>query len=266
MIDGAVVPCVARIFGHPLAELPSDLFVPPEALAVFLDAFEGPLDLLLYLIRKHNVDVLDIPMAELTRQYLAYVDKIRAHQLELAAEYLVMAAWLIDIKSRLLLPRREEIIEAEIDPRAELARRLLAYEKIKHAARQLMCLSWRGRDFVVIKLASATCPAVPVPSLRPDDLAQAWRLLCERTQAVPRHCVSREHLSVRERMGQVLRWLPAHDFIELHRLFAHGGGAAEVIVTFLAVLELAKEGHVTITQQAADTLVYVRLTMQPIDD
>ncbi|HCA28011.1 MAG TPA: segregation/condensation protein A, partial [Betaproteobacteria bacterium] len=249
MVDVAAVPCVARILGRPLAELPPDLFIPPEALEVFLDAFEGPLDLLLYLIRKHNVDVLDIPMSELTRQYLAYVDMMHVHQLELAAEYLVMAAWLIDIKSRLLLPRREETIEAEADPRAELARRLLEYEKIKHAARQLAHLPWRGRDFAVVQAAMAARPAPPLPAVRPEDLAQVWQSLCKQAQAPQRHRVSRERLSVREQMSRVLRWLPAQGFIEFHRLFERGGGAAAAVVTFLAVLELTKEGRVTIVQQ-----------------
>jgi len=266
MADVAAAPRIARVLGHPLAELPPDLFIPPEALEVFLDAFEGPLDLLLYLIRKHNVDVLDIPMSELTRQYLAYVDMMHVHQLELAAEYLVMAAWLIDIKSRLLLPRREECIEVEVDPRAELARRLLEYERIKHVARQLASFPWRGRDFAVVQVAVAARPAAPLPAVRPDDLARVWQSLCKQPQAAQHHHVSRERLSVREQMSQVLRWLPTHGFIEFHRLFERGGGAAAAIVTFLAVLELAKEGRVTITQQEAYTLVYVQRNRPVTDD
>ena len=184
---------VARIRGEPLTELPADLYIPPEALSVFLETFEGPLDLLLYLIRKHSLDILDIPMAELTRQYMEYVEMMRTHQLELAAEYLLMAALLIEIKSRMLLPRppREDVAEPE-DPRSELVRRLLEYERMKQAAHKLDALPQEGREVIAISVWIEREAATRLPDVRPQDLAEAWRALLYRARLTAHHRVTRE--------------------------------------------------------------------------
>src|SRR5215467_3068401 len=190
---------VARIHGEPLLELPQDLYIPPEALEVFLDAFEGPLDLLLYLIRKQNINVLDIPMAELTRQYLGYVEMMRAHQLELAAEYLLMAAVLIEIKSRMLLPRPVSADDPETDPRAELVRRLLEYERMKLAAQRLNAMPQAGRDFALVQAWIDDEAPVRLPQVDPDDLRHAWLSILARAAVNRHHKVTREQLSVRDR-------------------------------------------------------------------
>src|SRR5438045_2124712 len=172
---GALLPMMARLYGEPVIELPHDLYIPPDALEVILEAFEGPLDLLLYLIRKENLDILDIPMAPLTRQYLEYVDLMRSKNLELAAEYLVMAAMLIEIKSRLLLPRPPAAEALEEDPRAELVRRLLEYEQMKKAAQALDKLPQVGRDVIAISVWIEKQLSERVPAVHAQDLAEAWR-------------------------------------------------------------------------------------------
>jgi segregation and condensation protein A len=251
---------LARLYGEPLVEIPADLFIPPDALRVILEAFEGPLDLLLYLIRRHNLDVLDIPMAQLTAQYMAYVEMMRAQQLELAAEYLLMAALLIEIKSRMLLPRPPKVEAAELDPRAELVRRLLEYEQMKQAARKLDELPQAGRDYSLVTVWIEESSAERLPEVDPDDLRNAWLGLVARAKAARHHRVTREQLSVRERMSSVLRRLHGSGFMEFSQLFNPLRGLADLVVTFLALLELARETLVQITQQGSFAPIYVRLS------
>ena len=255
---------LARLYGEPMFAMPKDLYIPPDALKVFLEAFEGPLDLLLYLIRKQNFNILDIPMAAVTRQYLAYVDEIRATNLELAAEYLLMAAMLIEIKSRMLLPPRKsaEGPEAE-DPRAELVRRLLEYERIKLAAHRLNTLPQRGRDFAVaqVHVEQSTEPRLPEVTL--VDLQEAWQGIVKRAKLVQHHVISREELSVREHMSIVLRKLQGRKFLEFEELFDASRGMPVLVVTFIALLELAKECLLEITQAESFAPIYVRLAYTP---
>jgi len=251
---------VARIRGEPLAELPSDLYIPPEALSVFLEAFEGPLDLLLYLIRRHSLDILDIPMAELTRQYMEYVEMMRTRQLELAAEYLLMAAVLIEIKSRMLLPRPKREDEAEpADPRAELVRRLLEYERMKKAALQLGELPVAGRDFSVVEVAIEQALAGRAPEVAVADLSEAWRSILARAKMTRHHKITREQLSVRAHMSRILRALAGGAHVEFSLLFEPELGVPVLVVSFLALLELARESLIDITQQGAFDPIYVRL-------
>jgi len=255
---------VARLYGEPLFTLPNDLYIPPDALEVFLEAFEGPLDLLLYLIRKQNFNILDIPMAAVTRQYLSYVDEVRARNLELAAEYLLMAAMLIEIKSRMLLPPRKapEGEEAE-DPRAELVRRLLEYEQMKLASARLNELPQHGRDFLKaqVYIEQSLQPRFPDVSL--DELQEAWRDILKRARLVQHHKISREELSVREHMSIILRQLQGRRFVEFEALFDPARGVPVLVVTFIALLELAKETLIEITQAEAYAPIYVRLAYTP---
>jgi segregation and condensation protein A len=256
--DGPPAEPVALLYGQPVIEIPADLFIPPDALRVILDAFEGPLDLLLYLIRKHNLDVLDIPMAPLTAQYMAYVEMMRAHQLELAAEYLLMAALLIEIKSRMLLPRPREEAEEAGDPRAELVRRLLEYEQMKEAAKKLDELPQLGRDFLLVSVWIERVVTERLPDVDPEDLRAAWLGLIARARAAQHHKVTREQLSVRERMSTILRRLQGGGFLEFSQLFNPLRGIADLVVTFLALLELARETLIQITQQGSFAPIYVR--------
>jgi segregation and condensation protein A len=255
---------VARLYGEPLFKLPQDLYIPPDALEVFLEAFEGPLDLLLYLIRKQNFNILDIPMAALTRQYLSYVDEIRQRNLELAAEYLLMAAMLIEIKSRMLLPPKKsaEGVEAE-DPRAELARRLLEYEQIKLAAAKLNNLPTLGRDFLRAQVTVEQSLKPRLPDVLPADLAEAWRDIIRRAKLVQHHKISREELSVREHMSIVLKRLASAKFLLFEDLFDVKKGLPGVVVTFVAMLELARESLLEVTQAEAFAPIYVRLAYTP---
>ncbi|MGA0570090.1 segregation and condensation protein A [Variovorax sp. VNK109] len=255
---------VARLYGEPLFTLPQDLYIPPDALEVFLEAFEGPLDLLLYLIRKQNFNILDIPMAGLTRQYLTYVDEIRTSNLELAAEYLLMAAMLIEIKSRMLLPPKKtaEGEEAE-DPRAELVRRLLEYEQMKLAAARLNALPQFGRDFLKAQVYIEQSLQPRFPEVHLVDLREAWADILKRARLVQHHKISREELSVREHMSIVLRTLQGRKFVEFENLFDPARGTAVMVVTFIAVLELAKETLIEITQAEAFAPIYVRLAYSP---
>jgi len=199
---------LARIHGEPLLEMPHDLFIPPDALELVLEAFQGPLDLLLYLIRKHNLDVLDIPMAQLTQQYMSYIEIMQRNRLELAAEYLLMAAVLIEIKSRMLLPRPPKAIEENPeDPRAELMRRLLEYEQMKLAAQKLNELPQAGRDFELVQVLIDSTVVQRLPSVDVEDLRQAWLALLARAKVNTHHKVRRDELSVREQMTRVLREL-----------------------------------------------------------
>jgi segregation and condensation protein A len=251
---------VARIRGEPLLEMPQDLYIPPEALEVFLDTFEGPLDLLLYLIRRQNINVLEIPMAELTRQYLGYVEMMRRTQLELAAEYLLMAAVLIEIKSRLLLPRPpvRGADEAE-DPRAELVRRLLEYERMKHAARQIDLLPLAGRDYSTVRVWFETVAAARLPDVAPADLRAAWAALIARARSNRHHLVTREQLSVRAQMSRLLKLLEPARYVEFTQLFDEHRDVPHLVVTFLAVLELAREKLLDIAQAEPYAPIYVQL-------
>ena len=252
------VSSVAKIHGEPLTEIPSDLYIHPDALEVFLDTFQGPLDLLLYLIRKHNLDVLDIPMAELTRQYMAYIEMMRANKLELAAEYLLMAAVLIEIKSRMLLPKPVSRDEEESDPRAELVRRLLEYEQMKIAAQRLNELPQAERDFSLTNVWIDQIVVERLPEVSTDDLRNAWLILMARSQANRRHNITREELSVREHMSHILRRLQGRKFVEFNDLFNPAAGVAELVVTFLALLELVRESQVEVSQPRAFGMIYVR--------
>ena len=254
----------ALLYGEPLLDLPQDLYIPPEALEVFLEAFQGPLDLLLYLIRRQNFNILDIPLAEVTRQYLGYVEQIRRSNLELAADYLVMAAMLIEIKSRLLLPARPSEPGAEPeDPRAELVRRLLEYERIKLGALQLDELPLRGRDFLVAQVHIEQAVAERFPDVSADELRAAWADIVRRARLTQHHRISREQLSVREHMTLVLRRLQGRRFVEFHELFEIERGVPVLVVTFVALLELARERLLEITQAEAFAPIYVRLSWQP---
>jgi segregation and condensation protein A len=255
---------LARLYGEPMFAMPRDLYIPPDALQVFLDAFEGPLDLLLYLIRKQNFNILDIPMAAVTRQYLSYVDEIRATNLELAAEYLLMAAMLIEIKSRMLLPPKKaaEGEEAE-DPRAELVRRLLQYEQMKQAAQRINELPQHGRDFLIAQVHVEQSLVQRFPDVNALELQSAWRDILKRANLVQHHRISREQLSVREHMGIVLRKLQGKRFLEFGELFDPSRGQQVLVVTFIAMLELAKETLIELTQAEAFAPIYVRLAYTP---
>jgi segregation and condensation protein A len=255
---------LARLYGEPLFALPADLYIPPDALEIFLETFEGPLDLLLYLIRRQNFNILDIPMADVTRQYLAYVDQIRNHNLELAAEYLLMAAMLIEIKSRMLLPpkRSEEGKEAE-DPRAELVRRLLEYERIKQAAAGLERMPQLGRDFLRAQVHIEQSLQPRWPEVTAIDLHQAWLDILKRARLNQHHTIRREELSVREHMSMVLRRLQGRRFVVWEDLFATGAGTQVLVVTFIAMLELARERLIELTQAEAFAPIYVRLAYEP---
>jgi segregation and condensation protein A len=249
---------IAKLYGQPVIEIPADLFIPPDALRVILEAFEGPLDLLLYLIRKHNLDVLDIPMAQLTAQYMEYVEIMRTHQLELAAEYLLMAALLIEIKSRMLLPRPPVESAEETDPRAELVRRLLEYEQMKKAGRKLDELPQLGRDYSVVCVWVEKEALQRLPDVDPEDLRTAWLGMIARAKAARHHKVTREQLSVRERMSAILRRLQGHGFLEFTQLFNPLRGVADLVVTFLAILELARESLIQVTQHGSFAPIYLR--------
>ena len=255
---------VARLYGEPLFAMPQDLYIPPDALEVFLEAFEGPLDLLLYLIRKQNFNILDIPMLSVTRQYLVYVEQIRKRNLELAAEYLLMAAMLIEIKSRMLLPPKKVAggEEAE-DPRAELVRRLIEYEQMKLAAARLNAIPQFGRDFLKAEVFIEQAMQPRFPDVHVTDLADAWREILKRARLVQHHKISREELSVREHMSMVLKRLQGRKFVGFEDLFDPASGAPVLVVTFIAMLELAKETLIEITQAEAFAPIYVRLAYTP---
>ena len=255
---------LARLYGEPLFSLPTDLYIPPDALEVFLETFQGPLDLLLYLIRKQNFNVLDIPMAEVTKQYLSYVDQIRVHNLELAAEYLLMAAMLIEIKARMLLPvKKADTGEEAEDPRAELVRRLLEYEQMKLAAQKLDALPQLGRDFQRAQAFADLRVERALPEVSVEDLRLAWADILKRAKLNAHHHITREQLSVRDHMSHILRRLSDVRFIEFGQLFMErieaGAPIAVVVVHFLAMLELSRELLLEITQAEPYAPIYVRL-------
>jgi segregation and condensation protein A len=255
---------VARLYGEPLFALPQDLYIPPDALEVFLEAFEGPLDLLLYLIRRQNFNILDIPLADVTRQYLAYVEQIRERNLELAGEYLLMAAMLIEIKSRMLLPPKKSADGGEPeDPRAELVRRLVEYEQIKLAAARLDQLPLLGRDFLRAQVAIEQSLVPRWPEVHADDLRAAWAEILQRAKLTQHHTITREQLSVREHMSIVLRKLQGRRFVEFQDLFDPSRGAPVLVVTFIAMLELSRESLIELTQAEAFAPIYVRLAYTP---
>ena len=261
VVDGVGL---AKLYGEPLFKLPNDLYIPPDALEVFLEAFEGPLDLLLYLIRKQNFNILDIPMASVTLQYLEYVDQIRVHNLELAAEYLLMAAMLIEIKSRMLLPVKKADTGEEVnDPRAELVRRLLEYEQMKLAAQQIDSLPQLGRDYVRAQIYIEQSIVPRWPEVHAIDLQSAWADVLKRAKLTAHHTISREELSVREHMTGILRRLQSARFVEFSDLFEPARGVPVLVVNFIALLELAKETLIEITQAEAFAPIYVRLSYSP---
>ncbi|HYD62239.1 MAG TPA: ScpA family protein [Noviherbaspirillum sp.] len=261
VVDGMAF---AKLYGEPLFKLPTDLYIPPDALEVFLEAFQGPLDLLLYLIRKQNFNILDIPMADVTRQYLEYVDQIRKRNLELAAEYLLMAAMLIEIKSRMLLPvKKADTGEEAEDPRAELVRRLLEYEQIKLAAQQLDTLPQLGRDYVRAQIFIEQSMTPRWPDVNISELQAVWADIIKRAKLTQHHTITREELSVREHMTGILRRLQSAKFVEFSDLFDPSRGVPVVVVNFIALLELAKETLIEITQAEAFAPIYVRLAYSP---
>ncbi|MDO4997514.1 MAG: ScpA family protein [Neisseria sp.] len=248
---------IAWIFGQAVTDLPQDLFIPPDALKVVLSSFQGPLDLLLYLIRKQNIDVLDIPMVKITEQYLSYIEQMQAHQFDLAAEYLLMAAVLIEIKSRLLLPQvQHDENEEEIDPRAELVKRLLAYEQMKLAAQGLDALPRAGRDFAWAYLPLEIAAETKLPEVQIADLTQAWLAILSRAKHNKSHQVIQERISVRAQMTAILRRLQQGKCV-FSALFNPEMGVSYVVINFIALLELAKEGLVRIVQNEAFTEIEI---------
>lgn len=248
----------ARLYGEPLFEKPEDLYIPPNALKLLLESFEGPLDLLLFLIRKQKFDIMDIPMALLTEQYMAYVEGLKDSDFELAADYLVMAASLLKIKSQLLLPVTHVDTGEEVeDPQAELARRLLEYEKMKLAAMDLDEMPRCGRDFFRAFVLIEQEQIKLLPQVNPEDLAAAWAGVIARAKLNVSHKVTRQELSVREFMSSILKELAVRPFMEFHELFVPEAGLQTAIVNYLAILELAKEGLIRITQAAPFAPLYV---------
>jgi segregation and condensation protein A len=250
---------LAVVRGEPVLEIPQDLYIPPDALEVILDAFEGPLDLLLYLIRRQNLDILDIPIAEITRQYVDYIEMMREMKLELAAEYLVMAAILAEIKSRLLLPRPPAEEGLEADPRAELVRRLQEYERFKRAAEDIDAMPRLDRDLSVASAFVADRNVVRLPPpVELRELLLALKDVLKRAELMGHHQIQREALSVRHRMGEVLRRLGDGAFHRFESLFEASEGRLGIVVTFLALLELAKEHLVEIVQEVALAPIYLK--------
>ena len=249
---------LALVGGEPITKLPEDLYIPPDALEVFLEAFEGPLDLLLYLIKRQNLDILNIPVAEITHQYMEYVELMKDLHLELAADYLVMAAMLAEIKSRVLLPRPEQEQE-EDDPRAELIRRLQEYERFKMAAEDLDALPRLHRD---VFQGSAKTPDLkivkPLPEVALKELLLAFKDVIKRAENFTHHNIELEPLSVRERMGQVLEKLRKDEFTAFSALFTYQEGRRGVVVTFLAILELMKESLIEIVQTAPYEPIHIK--------
>jgi segregation and condensation protein A len=249
----------AVVNGEPFSQLPRDLYIPPQALEVFLEAFEGPLDLLLYLIRRHNLDILDIPLAEITRQYMQYIELMQELQLELAGEYLVMAATLAEIKSRMLLPRPPSGPDEGEDPRAELVRRLQEYERFKRAAQELDGLTRLERDVwpTVVELKERRVVRA-LPQITLQEMLVAFKEVVARAEMFAHHHIARERLSVGERMSDILAMLGSAGFVEFTRLFRPEEGRMGVTVTFVAILELMREGLIDIVQAEPYAPLHVR--------
>ncbi|QQX78699.1 segregation/condensation protein A [Shewanella sp. KX20019] len=251
---------LAVVRGEPVKVMPKDLFIPPEALEVFLESFEGPLDLLLYLIRKQKLDVVDLPIFAVTQQYLEYVRLLQGAKVELAADYLVMAATLAEIKSRLLLPKPEIELEDEEDPRAQLIRQLKAYEVIKEAQEKLDVLPRMGRDLFQAKAVPAANikPELLPPEVSLTEVARAFSSVLKRIEATESHHVVREVLSTRERMTQILAKLNAQTYLPFEALFDFEEGRSGVVVSFLALMELVKELLVELVQAEPFSTIHVR--------
>ena len=249
----------ALVQGLPVTEVPHDLYIPPDALEVILEAFEGPLDLLLYLIRRQNLDILDIPITEITRQYIEYIEMLEDMQFELAAEYLVMAAILAEIKSRMLLPRPALDDDEEGDPRAELVRRLQEYERFKQAAEDLDELPRVGRDFALAEafVEDKTVIRVP-PKVELGEILAALKDVMGRAELFSRHQIEVEPLSVRERMSRILTALRGNPYMEFHHLFDPQEGRMGVVVSFLALMELTREQLVDLVQNEPFGQIYVK--------
>ena len=249
----------AVVQGETLTEMPADLYIPPHALEIFLDAFEGPLDLLLYLIRKQNIDILDIPIAPVCEQYMAYIDLMKEAKLELAAEYLVMAAVLAEIKSRMLLPRPQTEEEEEEDPRAQLVRRLQEYERYRKAAQDINDMPRIGRELQLAVVEYMGTPVErPQPNVTLDQLLNAFKKVIERADLFQHHHIQREPLSVRERMTIIMDRINTESFVNFETLFELKEGRMGVVVTFLAILELLKESLVTVVQQEPFAPIHVK--------
>lgn len=254
----------AIVQGQPYTQLPKDLYIPPDALEVFLEAFEGPLDLLLYLIRRQNLDILDIPIAEITKQYMGYIAMLDELQFELAAEYLVMAAILAEIKSRMLLPRPQGDDEDEDDPRAELVRRLQEYERFKQAAENLDDLPREGRDFVIAEAFMTDRKVVQVPpDIEIGDMLDALKDVLSRAELFGHHQVQMEPLSVRERMTSIIDRLRKNPYLEFQMFFTPEEGRMGVVVTFLALMELTRERIVDLIQNEPMGQIYVKSPESP---
>ena len=249
----------AKLYGEDIAQLPLDLYIPPEALEVYLESFEGPLDLLLYLIRKDNIDVLDIPMANLTSQYINYVEQMKTINIELAADYLLMSAMLIEIKSRLLLPKPENL-EEEDDPRADLVRKLIEYEQMKSAAEELNEMPQVGRDTLVANAFFETKVSKLPPEVNVDDLYTAWVNVIKRAKQFEQHKIAKSELSVREHMTSILRSLKENSLLEFSHFFnEEKDPIPKLVVCFLAILELSKERLIKINQQEPCSPLYIQL-------
>lgn len=249
----------AYIHGKAVAELPKDLYIPPDALEVFLDAFEGPLDLLLYLIKKQNLDILDIPIARITEQYMEYIHLMQEMRFELAAEYLVMAAILAEIKSRMLLPRIATAEEDESDPRVDLIRRLQEYERYKKAASDIDELPRMERDFALAMVSVEEMPKLRIPpQVDLKEILLAFRDVLNRADLTGHHHIQREALSVRERMSKIMSTLGRDNYKAFHELFAPEEGRAAVVVTFLALMELVKEQLVDLLQNNPLDTIYIK--------
>lgn len=258
-------PPLAMIKGEAYTDLPQDLYIPPDALRVFLDSFQGPLDLLLYLIKRQNLDILDIPVAKITKQYVSYVEMMSEMNFELAAEYLVMAAMLAEIKSRMLLPRAPGADEEEVqDPRAELVRRLQEYERFKQAAQDLNDLKWVDRDVFTISTASDHIEAPSKPAeVELKDLLVALVKVFERAKLTTHHHIAKEVLSLRERMSDILQTVRSDAFTDFGHLFDIEEGRAGVVVTFIAILELLRQNMVEMVQAQAFGVIHVKAVGHP---
>lgn len=249
-----------KIYGEVIDQLPQELYIPPDALEIYLDSFEGPLDLLLYLIRKNNIDILDIPMANLTTQYINFVEQMKIINLELAADYLLMSAMLIEIKSRMLLPKPSLDEDDESDPRAELVRKLVEYELMKSAVEELNNIEQVGRDVMVSNAYFEKESQASFPEVSVDDLFEAWQNVLKRAKQFERHRIVRSELSVREHMSIILRKLTEHDLLEFSTFFdAEKGHISKLVVCFLAMLELTKEKLIKLNQQAPCSPIYLQL-------
>ncbi len=248
-----------KIYGESISALPQDLYIPPDALEIYLDSFEGPLDLLLYLIRKNNIDILDIPMFSLTTQYMVYVEKMKAIKLELAADYLLMSATLIEIKSRMLLPIPQSEDDEELDPRAELVKKLVEYELMKIAAQELEKIPQIGKDRMVAQAYFEKVSEISYPDVSIDELFNAWKNVIKRANQFDSHKISRSELSVREHMTIILKVLAKKDLVEFSTFFdAEKDPIPKMVVCFLAILELTKERLIRINQQEPCSPIYLQ--------